>query len=233
MNLQKYDKRGLRRNLPRAAAPARQHRADRQREHRLQGGAAGGGHHSDQQICRGAIPASAITAAVSTSTSSRISRATAPRSSSAPSMPTYSPIRRQRQPRGVFRAADARRHRDGHESGARRTSVSRLARQHLRQVFQHRTLRRGRQTHTIDYDKMLEIAREVQAENDRRRRERVCAEDRLQALPRDCGRGRRVSDGRHGTSPALSPPACTKARCLTRTWSRPPRIRRCAARAAV
>lgn len=58
-------------------------------------------------------PASAITAAVSTSTSSRISRATAPRSSSAPSMPTSSPIRGASANLAVFFALRRPRHRGG------------------------------------------------------------------------------------------------------------------------
>ena len=48
------------------------------------------------------------------------------------------------------------------------------------------------------------------------------------------GRRGRRADGRPTwrTSPAWSPPACTRARCRTPTSSPPPRTRRCAARAA-
>ena len=85
----------------------------------------------------------------------------------------------------------------------------------------------------IDYDAAGRAGAGRKAEDDRRRLLRLLAHPRLQALPRDRRLGRRVSrSSTWRTSPASSPPACTRTRCRTPTWSRPPRTRRCAVRAA-
>ncbi|MFR5865520.1 MAG: serine hydroxymethyltransferase, partial [Acutalibacteraceae bacterium] len=58
------------------------------------------------------------------------------------------------------------------------------------------------ETHTIDYDKMLEIARECKPKMIVAGAARMLGRS-TSALPRDRGRGRRVSDGRHGAHRGL------------------------------
>ncbi len=59
----------------------------------------------------------------------------------------------------------------------------------------------------------------AQAEGDHRRRLGLSAHHRLQGLPRDRRRGRRVPVGRHGAlSPASWPAACIRRRSRMRMW---------------
>ena len=69
-------------------------------------------------------------------------------------------------------------------------------------------------TGEIDYDAGRAARARAPAEDDRRGLLRVLARDRLAAIPRDRGRGRRlVRSSTWRTSRASSRPACTRARC--------------------
>ena len=87
------------------------------------------------------------------------------------------------------------------------------------------------ETGLVDMDEVRGAGARAPAHGDHRRLVGLPAPARLRAVPRDRRRGRRQAVGRHGAlRRASSPPACTPARCRTRTSSRPRRTRRSAAR---
>ena len=73
-------------------------------------------------------------------------------------------------------------------------------------------------SHLIDYEQMEEVARQREAQADRRRRLGLFAPHRLRALPQDRRRGRRLLHGRHGAlcrpgrGRRLSQPAAARPR---------------------
>ena len=185
-----------------ARPPARRDRADRLREHRLQGGAGGAGLGDDQQIRR------------------RLS---------GPALLRRLPVRRHRRDAGDRarlqavrlqvrqRAAELRqpgqsggvpgpdaagRHVHGARSRGGRPSHPWLAGQHVRQMVQVRVLRRRPRDAAHRHGRGREARARAQAEADHRRRLGLCAVLGFRALPRHRRRGRRLF---HGATSPISP----------------------------
>ena len=107
-------------------------------------------------------------------------------------------FRRAGQPGGVLRGAEAGRHDPRDVAAARRPPDARLAGQHQRQVVQGRPLRPRPRNRAHRLRRGRAARARAQAEAHHRRRVRVFARHRLEALPRDRRWRRRAADGRHG-----------------------------------
>ena len=101
------------------------------------------------------------------------------------------------QPGRVPGAAAAGRHDPRHVARPRRPPHARREGEHQRQAVQRRAVRRGRQGPDRLRRSRTPRAR-TQAEDDRRRLQRVLADHRLGEVPRDRRQGRRLPVRRHG-----------------------------------
>ena len=136
------------------------------------------------------------------------------------------------QPGGLLRAPGDRRHRPGDGPGPGRPPDARDEAELLGPLVPDDRLRRRPQDRADRLRQARRARPRAQAEADPGRRQRLPA-DRSTSTgsPRSPARSARSSSSTWRTSPASSPPACTRAPSRWPTSSRRPRTRPCAARA--